>query len=177
MNEHEMRPLTLSDFIFEISSEIGQPTMYFGNRASLTPRRILRHGIATIVFWPDGTKTVVKRNEDEPDNEYAAFTAALAIKVFGSNSKVKREIRCKTETQERKKPKREIRRGDKVKYASRCGFSGSEPFGHRWYPEIGTIGEVLCVCSDGDAQVQWPTGATTGDGIWFCPSKCLEVVE
>ena len=131
----------------------------------------------TIVFWPDGTKTVVKRHEDEPDNEYAAFTAALAIKVFGSNSKVKRVIRSKTETQDGKKPNRAIRKGDKVKYARRCCYDGQEPFGHRWYPEIGVVGEVLCVCSDGDAQVQWPAGATSGDGCWFCPSKCLEVVE
>lgn len=65
-----------------------------------TPKRILRSGRATIVFWKDGTKTVVKRTPDEPDNEYAAFTAALAIKVFGSNSKVKRVIQNKTEEQE-----------------------------------------------------------------------------
>ena len=64
-----------------------------------TPKRILRCGIATIVFWADGTKTVVKRAPDEPDNEYAAFTAALAIKTFGSNSKVKKIIRQKTEEQ------------------------------------------------------------------------------
>lgn len=64
-----------------------------------TPKRILRCGIATIVFWADGTKTVVKRAPDEPDNAYAAFTAALAIKIFGSNSKVKKIIRQKTEEQ------------------------------------------------------------------------------
>lgn len=63
------------------------------------PKRILRCGIATIVFWADGTKTVVKRAPDEPDNAYAAFTAALAIKTFGSNSKVKKIIRQRTEEQ------------------------------------------------------------------------------
>lgn len=64
-----------------------------------TPNRILRSGPATIVFWADGTKTVVKRAPDEEDNAYAAFTAALAIKIFGSNSKLKKIVKTKTEEQ------------------------------------------------------------------------------
>lgn len=67
---------------------------------ALIPKRILRHGPATIVFWCDGTKTVVKRAPDEPDNEYTAFTAALAIRIFGSNSKLKKIVKTKTEDQE-----------------------------------------------------------------------------
>ena len=67
--------------------------------SAFTPMRILRNGPATIVFWPDGTKTVVKRAPDEPDNEYVAFTAALALKIFGSNSALKRIIAEKTEEQ------------------------------------------------------------------------------
>lgn len=62
-----------------------------------TPKRILRSGPATIVFWEDGTKTVVKCAADENDNTYAAFTAALAIKIFGSNSAVKKLVKSKTE--------------------------------------------------------------------------------
>lgn len=64
-----------------------------------TPKRIMRSGPATIVFWEDGTKTIVKRAPDEPDNEYAAFTAAMAVKIFGSNSKVKKIIKTKTGAQ------------------------------------------------------------------------------
>lgn len=67
---------------------------------ALIPKRILRHGPATIVFWGDGTKTVVKRAPDEPDNEYTAFTAALAIRIFGSNSKLKKIVKTFTEDQE-----------------------------------------------------------------------------
>ena len=62
-----------------------------------TPKRILRSGPATIVFWEDGTKTVVKCAAHENDNTYAAFTAALAIKIFGSNSAVKKIVKSKTE--------------------------------------------------------------------------------
>ena len=54
--------------------------------------RILKSGNRTIVFWKDGTKTIVKRAEDEADNDYAAFTAALGIKLYGSNSALKRVV-------------------------------------------------------------------------------------
>lgn len=75
-------------------------TWLFRDATSLcVPKRILRSGPATIVFWQDGTKTIVKRAPDEEDNEYAAFTAALAIKIFGSNSKVKKVVKTKTEEQ------------------------------------------------------------------------------
>ena len=64
-----------------------------------TPKRILRSGPATIVFWQDGTKTIVKLSDGEEDNAYAAFTAALAIKIFGSNSKLKKIVKTLTEEQ------------------------------------------------------------------------------
>ena len=70
---------------------------------SITPNRILKSGIATVVFWNDGSKTVVKRGKDEPDDTYAAFTAALAKKVYGSNSKLKRLIAKKMVYQDSKK--------------------------------------------------------------------------
>lgn len=58
----------------------------------LVPLRILKSGVATIVFWQDGTKTVVKRGSNEPESDYAAFTAALGNKIFGSNSALKRIV-------------------------------------------------------------------------------------
>lgn len=73
---------------------------------SVTPFRILKSGNRTIVFWADGTKTIVKRAEDEEDNDYAAFTAALGIKLYGSNSALKRIVE-RTETQKPKEQKRE----------------------------------------------------------------------
>lgn len=55
-----------------------------------TPDRILRSGDATIVFWRDGEKTIVKKASDEEDNKYVAFCSALAKKIFGSNNAVKK---------------------------------------------------------------------------------------
>lgn len=56
------------------------------------PYHIIFNDPATIVFWEDGTKTVVKRAEGEKWNEYNAFCAALAIKIFGNNSKVRKIV-------------------------------------------------------------------------------------
>ena len=56
------------------------------------PKRIIYNGPATIVFWNDGTKTVVKRAKKDKDNKYNAFCAALAIKLYGSNSAVCRYV-------------------------------------------------------------------------------------
>lgn len=70
---------------------------------SVWPERIVKSGRATIVFWEDGTKTVVKRSPDEPDNDYNAFVAALGIKIFGSNSQLKKIIKEQTVVQKPKK--------------------------------------------------------------------------
>ena len=149
-------------------------------RVHLDPQRILRHGIATIVFWRDGTKTVVKRHADEPDNEYTAFCAALAVKVFGSNSQIKSVLRHKTETVEPKKKKnatekREFREGDMVRYALRSPFDMG--MSEKYYPPLGTVGRVERVYDDGDVLVHWPHGTTADDGYWYCTGVSLEVVE
>ena len=58
--------------------------------AAPSVKRIVYHDPATIVFWQDGTKTVVKCMDGEPFEKYAGFCAALAKKVFGSTSKAKK---------------------------------------------------------------------------------------
>ncbi len=73
------------------------------------PDRIVKSGRATIVFWDDGTKTVVKRSPDEPDNDYNAFLAALGRKIFGSNSQLKKIIKEQTVVQKPKKHKEEAK--------------------------------------------------------------------
>ena len=71
--------------------------------STLTPERIIHSGPATIVFWNDKTKTVVKCSENDVYDEYEAFCAALAIKMFGSNSHLKKMIHDKTEERTSKK--------------------------------------------------------------------------
>lgn len=63
----------------------------------LTPKHIFhnRKTAETIVLWKDGTKTVVKPMEGTPESEmssYSAFTAALAKKIYGSNTQVNKVV-------------------------------------------------------------------------------------
>ena len=67
-----------------------------------TPERILKNGNVTVVFWGDGTKTIVKPEPGATLDDYTAFTAALAKRMFGSNSKLKKVIRTHTEYQVKK---------------------------------------------------------------------------
>ena len=76
------------------------------------PKRIIYNDPATVVFWKDGTKTVVKRAPNEVSNHYTAFCAALAKKIFETNSHVNRivksgecvEKKTVVKKQEEKKP-------------------------------------------------------------------------
>ena len=74
-----------------------------------TPSRILKSSPATIVFWDDGTKTVVKRMKGKVDDPFVAFTAALAKKYYGSNSKI-----CKLIDKAEKNRKPEIFASEKI---------------------------------------------------------------
>ena len=62
----------------------------------LPPLRIIHHGPATVVFWKDGTKTVVKLMEGDVYDEYNAFCAAFVKKVYGSTNAVKKAIEAAT---------------------------------------------------------------------------------
>lgn len=56
------------------------------------PERIIYNCAATIVFWKDGDKTVVKCSPGEKYNRYHAFCAALAKKVYGNNSRTNKYV-------------------------------------------------------------------------------------
>ena len=76
------------------------------------PEKIFRCGNATTVIWKDGTKTTVKLMPGAEDSDYGAFTAALAKKMYGNNSKVMRyagmvqRVKSKAEKKAEKKAKR-----------------------------------------------------------------------
>ena len=70
----------------------------------LTPKKIIHNGPATVVIWGDGEKTVVKLMEGDTYDEYAAFTAALAKRIWGSTSRVKRALKDATVEQKEKEP-------------------------------------------------------------------------
>lgn len=79
----------------------------------LTPKYIFhnRKTAETIVLWKDGTKTKVKPMDGTPDSEmssYSAFTAALAKKIFGSNTQVNKIVGMTTEPVSRKERLKDI---------------------------------------------------------------------
>ena len=71
-----------------------------------TPSRIVKSGPCTVVFWQDNTKTIVRCPADTVPNDYEAFTAALAIKIFKTNSQVKKMIQRLTVIQPPKEKKK-----------------------------------------------------------------------
>lgn len=57
-------------------------------RASLGVKQVIFSGPKTIVFWLDGTKTIVSCGEGDHNDPYAGFCAAVTKRVFGSTSVV-----------------------------------------------------------------------------------------
>lgn len=56
------------------------------------PVRMIQNGPATVVFFADDTKVVVKLPEGVEHNEYNAFCAAITKKMFNNNTRIKRKI-------------------------------------------------------------------------------------
>lgn len=76
------------------------------NFYSLNVSKIIFNPPATIVFWTDGTKTVVKCSAEDEFSEYYGFLAALGKKVYENNSQIKKLIDKKAERHENKKNKK-----------------------------------------------------------------------
>lgn len=74
----------------------------YGPGKKYRPKRIIQNGPATIVFWKDGTKTIVKKSPDSPDDIYYAFCSALAKKMYKTNSALKRSIRDALKREDKK---------------------------------------------------------------------------
>lgn len=46
----------------------------------------------TVVLWKDSTKTIVRAAEDDINDPYYGYCVALAKKIHGTNSALKREL-------------------------------------------------------------------------------------
>lgn len=55
-------------------------------------KRVIFNGPATIVFWNDGTKTVVKCAEEEIYNKRTAIMWAIMKKAYGNSSRVNKAL-------------------------------------------------------------------------------------
>ena len=103
------------------------------------PEKIIYSGPKTIVFWRDGTKTVVSLGEGQEHDEYTAYCAAVAKKMFGATHKVKKFI---DSVAVRPKPKA---KKDKYEQMEMIPMPGTEDpnWGQKhWAPE--TLEEDTC---------------------------------
>ena len=84
------------------------------NVFGLYPNRIYYYdNDYTTVLWNDGTKTTVKLSDDDIYDEYSAFCAALAKRIYGSNSRIKKIIKTQGRTplsKEEKKARKKERK-------------------------------------------------------------------
>lgn len=78
------------------------------NFYSLNVSKIIFNPPATIVFWEDGTKTVVKCSAEDEFSEYYGFLAALGKKAYENNNQIKKLIDKKAEWHENKKDEKDI---------------------------------------------------------------------
>ena len=94
LNTADIDPLNQFTYSHSKSNVIARKVKFTAEKCIKMPipKKIIYNGPATIVFWDDGTKTIVKRSKKEKDNKYNAFCAALAKKVYGNNSKVNRYV-------------------------------------------------------------------------------------
>ena len=74
---------------------------YFGNKNKNLPeiKSVLYHKPATIIFWKDGTKTVVKAQKKEKYDNEKGFVMAYLKKILGNKGNYYEEIKRWTDTQ------------------------------------------------------------------------------
>ena len=56
------------------------------------PKKVLRNGPATIIFWMDGTKTIVKKTEEDSDDPEKAIMYGIFKKMFSKKLYMKRYL-------------------------------------------------------------------------------------
>lgn len=83
------------------------------------PTKILKNGRATVVFFADDTKVVVKLPEGVEDNDYNAFCAAITKKMFGTNTRIKRKMELITEIAPTPEAKKEAIQQAKLEAANK----------------------------------------------------------
>lgn len=84
---YKIRSLTRSGW----SIQIVDKSSLFGRGSNSTDdlkvTKVIYHNPATIVFWSDGTKTVVKCGKDDTYDKEKGFYIACAKKLFGNDYK------------------------------------------------------------------------------------------
>ena len=75
------------------------------------PIRVISNPPHTIVFFNDGTKQVVKCSENDEYSLYGGFVNAIAIKLYKTNSHLKKSVDRMTVKQKPKRNKKDHKDG------------------------------------------------------------------
>lgn len=76
------------DFYVTATGPRAHMLRFFGSsNADIKVTKVIYHNPATIVFWSDGTKTVVKCDKNDTYDPEKGFYIACAKKLFGNNYK------------------------------------------------------------------------------------------
>lgn len=118
---------TTTEVTLECSTELDSKEV----KEYFTPEKIIYNGPCTIVFWSDGTKTIVRLAEGDIFNPYNAFNAALAKKIFGTNNEVKRIVETGEVIKDKKeKKKKEPEKKPETKVDTDGDKDGDKDFDH-----------------------------------------------
>lgn len=66
----------------------------YGTDSAYAPKKVIYDEAAgvTVVLWMDGTKTIIRAAEGEEHDAYLGYCIALAKKMHGTNSALKRDL-------------------------------------------------------------------------------------
>jgi hypothetical protein len=84
------------------------------NITNLQPKSIKYDKNYTTVTWNDGTKTTVRCSNEDDYSRYTGFCSALAKKIFGTSSQVRKIVETKDEEIEIAKKKAEQEEKDRI---------------------------------------------------------------
>ena len=92
------------------------------------PKKVIFHDPATIVYWPDETKTVVKCGEDDIYDKEKGLALCYMKKILGNKGNFNEVL--KKWCEEKEEPKKEIHhwiKGKEFLKCSNCGFDALFP--------------------------------------------------
>ena len=113
------------------------------------PKNVIFHNPATIVYWNDGTKTVVKCGEDDIYDKEKGLALCYMKKYYGNKGSYNEIL--KKWCEEKEEPKKEnphwIKGKDFIK-CSKCGFDALFPV--KKCPKCESVMDCSDLMMDGD---------------------------
>lgn len=79
-------PVSISTFQRPWATGVGKNLLSAFNKSNVEISKIVFNGPATIVWFNDGTKTIVKKTEDDADDREKAILLALTKKLLGNST-------------------------------------------------------------------------------------------